>query len=63
MIRIILIFILIAMLLRLLIMVGRHTEKEKPFSWKGFRDFRKIKGVPKELGEFIDFEETDKKKK
>jgi hypothetical protein len=63
MIRIILIFILIAMLLRILIIAGRHSEDEKPFSWKGFRDFRKIKGVPKELGEYIDFEETKKKKK
>ena len=62
MIRILLIFILIAMLLRILIIAGREADEEKPFSWKGFKDFKKVKGIPKELGELIDFEETKKKR-
>ncbi|MFN8240051.1 MAG: hypothetical protein U0X39_04775 [Bacteroidales bacterium] len=66
MIRLLLFLILIVMILRIIVVIGRQEEakkKEKPFSWKGFRDYRKMKGLPKELGEYIDFEETRKKKK
>lgn len=63
MVRLILVFILIFLLVRLFYNIGRYSQPEKKsFSWKGFKDYKKFKGFPKELGEYIDFEETRKKK-
>jgi hypothetical protein len=60
-IRLVLIILVIFLIIRILVRIGKATDtgtKEPEFFGK--RPFRK-NGVPKNLGEYVDYEELDKK--
>jgi phage shock protein PspC (stress-responsive transcriptional regulator) len=61
--RLTLIFLIIFLLVRAFIIAGSIKEpEEKKSDQNNFKE-KSSKGVPKGIGEYIDFEETDKSEK
>ena len=61
--RLILIFLIIYLIVRGFIIAGSKTEPEKKKSDQDNIKGKSSRGVPKGVGEYIDFEETDKSEK
>jgi len=61
--RLILIFLIIYLIVRGFIIAGSTTEPEKKKSDQDNIKGKSSRGVPKGVGEYIDFEETDKSEK
>ena len=61
--RLILIFLIIYLIIRGFITAGSTPEPEKKESDQDHIKGKSPKGVPKGIGEYIDFEETDKSEK
>jgi len=62
MIRFILVFLIILLIVRAFVITGLESRKEKPADKTGKESWKFKKGVPKWLGEYVDFEEIENKK-
>jgi hypothetical protein len=60
MLRLILILTIIFLIARAFIIYGQESSQEKPAPAPGKNNMKSKKGVPKELGEYIDYEEIGK---
>lgn len=63
MLRLILVFLVIAMIVRAFIITGMESRTEKHVNKPDKEPWKFRKGVPKWLGEYVDFEEIEKKKR
>jgi len=63
MLRLILIFLVIAMIVRGFIIAGLESRTEKPVGKTDKEPWKFKKGVPKWLGEYVDYEEIENKKR
>jgi hypothetical protein len=61
MVRLILILLIILMIARIFVIMGSNSSIEKNGPSPGKGEAKTRKGVPKELGEYIEFEETGKR--
>jgi hypothetical protein len=63
MLRLILVFLVIAMIVRGFIIAGLESREEKPVNKSDKESWKFRKGVPKWLGEYVDYEEIENKKR
>lgn len=63
MLRLILVFLVIAMIVRGFIIAGLESRTEKPANKSDKEPWKFRKGVPKWLGEYVDYEEIGNKKR
>jgi hypothetical protein len=59
--RIALIFLIVYLLVRAFIMVGESKEPPKRVKNQDNDKMKRSKGVPKGIGEYVDYEEIDKR--
>ncbi len=62
-IRFILITIIIYLLVKSFVRFFNYQEPEEDLRGKNSKSGNKVKGVSKEIGEYVDYEEVDRKKK
>ena len=62
MIRLVLVFLIISLIVRAFIIAGMESRKENPLNNPDRKPWKFKKGVPKGIGEYIEFEEIEKKR-
>jgi hypothetical protein len=58
--RITLVFLIVYLIVRAFIMAGEAKEPPKKSNDKNSDNLKRSKGIPKGIGEYIDYEEIDK---
>jgi hypothetical protein len=61
MLRLILIFLIVFLIVRAFIITGMQSREEKPEQPSGETPKKSKKGVPKEIGEYVEYEEVEGK--